>query len=239
MRAFANCDVAGLVRGDGCSADSSFVHMPLTEEESKAFFERANKEAGFLMFMPYALSVAVSAFDGLCAETGRRGSYIVPCTTDLRGTDASLNKMFFNYCSMFFFRVDAEQLGDRARLVTSIKEQFYTQSKEGFPRHFENVMVLMRILPVRVFDGMIRRHMRHCFGSFSFASVGTGFFEEGRFCGLGVSNVFHMPQVPPQVGIGFFFNQYRGRINIGVSFREGLVDAAGQRKILSTLREMG
>ena len=117
--------------------------------------------------------------------------------------------------------------------------QFYTQSKQGLPRHFENIMALMRILPVRVFDGMIRRHIRHCFGSFSFASVGTGFFEQGRFCGLGVSNVFHMPQVPPQVGIGFFFNQYRGRINIGVSFREGLVDAAGQRKILSILRELG
>jgi hypothetical protein len=139
---------------------------------------------------------------------------------------------------MLFFRVDAGQMDDRAGLIASLKEQFYSQCKQGFPQHFEDVMALMRILPVRVFAWMACRHMKHCFGSFSFASVGKGFFEGGSFCGLGVDNVFHMPHVPPQAGIGFFFNQYRGRINIGVSFSAGLVDEAGCRKILSTLREM-
>lgn len=239
MRGFADCTAQRLVHDDACKGESSFLHLPLNSAESNTFFERANQEAGFLMFMPYALSRAVEAFDELCLDRGQRGTYIVPCTTDLRGMGAAPDKLFFNYCSMFFFRVDPEQMENRAQLLLTIKEQFYAQSKAGFPRHFESVMALMRILPVRLFDWMIRRHMRHCFGSFSFASVGAGFFEEGRFCGLEVNNVFHMPQVPPQVGIGFFFNQYRGRINIGVSFREGLVDDAGRRKILSTLQEMG
>ncbi len=73
--------------------------------------------------------------------------------------------------------------------------------------------------------------------SFSFASVGEGSFESGEFCGLGVANIFHMPQVPPQVGIGFFFSRYRGRLNIGVSFRKGLVDDAGCRRIVAKLQD--
>lgn len=236
-RPLAECEIAGLVDRDANGGASSFVHLELDAEESKRFTDRAYRAAGFLMFLPYALSAAIRVFDAVCRRPGRRGDYVVPCTVDLRGPDAPLDKLFFNSCSMLFFRVGAQEMADPAALVASLKTQLYSQRKEGLPEHFERVMALMRILPVRVFDWMMCRHMRHCFGSFSFASLGAGFFEQSRFMGLVVKNVFHMPQVPPQTGLGFFFNQFQGRINVGVSFREGLLDADARKQLAAKLKD--
>lgn len=234
MRAIADQPITRL-DGGGARGGGRFLLLSLTEAESQAFTARAFKEAGFLLFMPYALSVAASAFDRLCARRGRRGRYIVPCTTDLRGTDLSAARTFFNYSSMFFFKLDAEELSDRATLLESLKQQFFEQTKSGFPKHLQNVMALMRILPIPMFDWMICRHMQHCFGSFSFASVGKSLLEGERILGSEIVNLFHMPLVPPQTGIGFFFNQFGGRLNITVSHRDGLLDEADRAVVLSAL----
>ncbi|MCF7848315.1 MAG: hypothetical protein K9M45_05645 [Kiritimatiellales bacterium] len=238
MREFSEFEAARLAPEDGCEAKGTFILHPLNREQSTAFIEKAYKEAGYLMFMPYTLGVATEIFDRLCQRKNKPGGYIIPCTIDLRGTDTSLRKMFFNYCSMFFFKVDQTEVSDRNGLVKNLKQQYFNQTKAELPQHFQNMMVLTRILPVRVFDWMMCRHMRHCFGSFSFASVGGSLFEQDKFWGIEIENLFHMPQIPPQTGIGFFFNQFHGRINIGISFREGLIDATDKAEILNMLAEL-
>ncbi len=237
-RPLADCDIAGVVDGNSCGGDSSFIHLALDAEESKRFMDRAYREAGFLMFLPYALHLVTRAFDTVCRHSGRQGEYVIPCTVDLREPEAPPDKMFFNYCSMLFFRIGPDEMNDPSSVIASLKTQLYNQRKEGLPEHFENVMALMRIMPVRAFEWMMCKHMRHCFGSFSFASVGAGFFEEGQFMGAGIVNIFHMPQVPPQTGLGFVFNQFQGRINVGVSFRENLLDSDARAKLSEQLKEL-
>jgi hypothetical protein len=236
MRAFSSRPIVRLAPSGGQPGAGCFSQWSLDLEQSEAFIKRAYAEAGFLLFMPYALSMALAAFHAVCERRGVSGQYVVPCTTDLRGSNLSLETLFFNYSSMFFFQAEGNEIARRSPLVDSIKRQFYEQTKGGLPTHMSHVMALMRILPVSLFDWMICQQMPHCFGSFSFASVGGSSLEKSRVLGAEIENLYHMPLIPPQVGVGFFFNQFRGRVNMGVSFREGLLDAEELRIIESVYR---
>ncbi len=207
------------VEKDFAGNRGDFLHLSLSAEDSQALRERASREAGYLMFMPYALAAACSAFGTLAARRKQAGSFIIPCTTDLRDLDSSRKQMFFNYCSLFFFKVDSEVVGDRVQLIKSLKEQFFKQTKEGFPQHLENFLSLMRYVPIRIFEWMNSTNL----ASFSFASVGESLLESQTVFDLKINNLYHFPLIPPHVGLGFFFTQFDGRINMGVSFREGML----------------
>lgn len=209
-----------------------FLHVYLNAEDSQALKERACREAGYLMFMPYALAAACSAFGALASRRKKAGSFIVPCTTDLRDRDNSWKQMFFNYCSLFFFKVDSGIANDRIQLIKSLKEQFFRQTKEGFPQHLENFLSLMRYIPVRVFEWMNSKNN----ASFSFASVGESLLERQTLFNLKINNLYHFPLIPPHVGIGFFFTQFNGRINMGVSFREGMLSDEEKEIVRERLR---
>jgi len=196
-----------------------FIHLHLNLEDSQALRDRASKEAGYLMFMPYALATACSAFGALASRRNKIGSFIIPCTADLRDRDRSWKQTFFNYCSLFFFKVDSGIANDRAKLIFSLKEQFFKQTKEGFPQHLADFLSLMRYVPIRVFEWMNSKNH----ASFSFASVGESLLEHQTVFNLKINNLYHFPLIPPHVGVGFFFTQFSGRINMGVSFREGVL----------------
>ena len=236
LRGFSGREIASLATDAHSSGDSVFLSFELDEGATDRMIERANREAGFLMFMPYALAVCASAF--CAARPPKPGEAIViPCTVDLRGNEPAPERTLFNAWSSFFFLLEPEDVADRAGAISSLKRRFYELRKAGFAEAMERTMVLMRILPVPVFEWLARTRMRHCFGSFSFASLGPGPFDaEGSFCGIGVENLRHMPQIPPQSGLGFFFNRYRNRINLGVSYRRGLLDSAARRRMERALR---
>jgi hypothetical protein len=234
MREMSNCNIiapAQRVRQEG---ESSFINILLNESESKSFMARANSEAGFLMFMPYAMAVSVQVFAKIF--NSESGNYIIPCTTDLRNVTAECSEMFFNYCSLLFFNVDHAETTNRLELISAIKNQFYNHSKYNFARDFEAATALMRILPLKMFTKiMTSRFMRSCLGSFAFSLTGSNIIGEQSFHGVSIRNIFHMPHVPPQVGMGFFFSRYRNRMNICVSYRRPLIDVDERRMIVDEL----
>jgi len=211
--------------------EGDFIHLCLNERDSKNVLKRANREAGYLMFMPYALSIACSAFGELAVHRNMTGSFFIPCTTDLRSRDVSWKQMFFNYCSLFFFKVDSESTKNRSLLIQSLKEQFFQQTKEGFPHHLAHFFSLMRYIPIRIFGWMNSKNQ----ASFSFASLGESLLEEQMLFDVKISNVSHFPLIPPHVGIGFFFTSFEGKINIGISFRKGLLSKEEKEIIQNAL----
>ncbi|MDF7823377.1 hypothetical protein P4B35_05085 [Pontiellaceae bacterium B12227] len=222
-------DEKGKARGN----PGHFRLRTLNEDETRTWQKRVDRDAGYLMFMPYALASACNAFSQIKAVKGRGGSFIVPSTTDLRGTTFSWKNTFFNYCSLFFFKINTGLLSDRSELIAHLKTQFFNQTKAGFPQCFQRFMGLTRGVPIRLFQLMNRYNK----ASFSVGIVGSSLFEGGAFGGLGIKNLFHLPLIPPQVGIGFFFSQINGRLNMGVSWREGSLTEGDVNAVENALYE--
>lgn len=239
VRAMSRLDLAALpvprrLRG----LPFRFKVLSFDEEQSKRIVETAYSQAGYLLVMPHLLAASIRALHPLFRRKCVSGKdYVVVVSLDTREPASREDKLFFNHVSFLFFRIEAKDAGDHKALVESIKAQMYSQVKSMQPGHFNEANMLMRILPLRVLGFFMRLPFRGMMGSFGFSHVGEADYKSKEFMGLEVLNLFHMPRVTVPPGIGVFFNQFGSRINMVLSYIEGLFEEADADGVFADLSE--
>lgn len=214
-----------------------FALVKFDEHETRAVTDRAYREAGFLMFMPYALTAAVQALDSVRRRNGIEGQdYLVAVSVDLRTPDTAAAKLFFNHVSFMFFRIPVTVAGDRRQAMDAVRTQMYEQIKSGFPHAMAESSMLMRIVPMSALGWLMRRPLRGEFASFSFACVGKGGYACPEFMEARVANLFHMPLVPVPPGLGLVVNHFGDRMNAVLSYLDGMFSDEDIRNIGDDLR---
>jgi len=58
--------------------------------------------------------------------------------------------------------------------------------------------------------------------TFAFSHLGKSSYQHPMFMNRKVTELFHMPRVPVPPGLGFFSNYYNGRLNLVISYLDGL-----------------
>lgn len=207
--------------------------------ETQAVTERAYREAGFLMFMPYALASAVQALDGTFKTRAPEGQeYVVSVSVDLRTPDTAVSRLFFNHLSFLIFRIPTAVAGDRRRVLETIRSQMYEQIKSGFPRALSEASMLMRILPPALLRRVLVKPLRGEFASLGFSCVGKGGYAQSLFMETRVDNLFHMPLVPVPPGLGFVVNQFGSQMNAVLSYVDGMLDEEDVQRIQDSVRRL-
>lgn len=218
---------------------SRFWVMEFDEQESKAIHDRASREAGFLMFMPYALTAGVQAFDAALRARGGKGQdYIISVSVDARTRETAAQRLFFNNLSFLFFHVPEASVGDRQNLLAAIRTQMYEQVKSGFPRALSESSMLMRILPRSVLARLLLWLMNGEPASFAFSSVNKRGYPASRFMDADVANLFHMPLVPVPPGIGLFVNEFGSLMNVVLSYLDGMLSSEDVSRFDADLRRL-
>ena len=215
-----------------------FQVLEFNAEASRAIAERANREAGFLMFMPYALAASLEAMAPVFVRRKKAEGtdFLVSVSVDLRTPDTAPAAVFFNHISFLFFQVPVAIMGDRKQVLETIRLQMYDQVKSGFPKAMADSSMLMRILPVSVLSRIMLKPLRGEFASLGFTCVGKGGYPFARFMGADLVNLLHMPLVPVPPGIGFFINQFGSKMNAVLSYVEGMLDDDDLRHIRDEVR---
>ena len=214
-----------------------FELLACDEATSRQVVAVASREAGPMMLMPYALSVAIEALHTAFERRGGSGAeYIIPVSLDSRSPQRQTEALFFNHLSFLFFRARAAEVGDRKRLVTGMVRQFYDQIKAGLPQDLEVATRLMRIVPLPLLRPLVKLPMNGCLGSFCFAYVGKSAYTQPDFMRLPVRNLFHMPRVPVLPGFGVFFTQFGERLNVTFSWLDGIFSADEIRQVTDVLK---
>lgn len=193
-------------------------------EETKRITNTAFDEAGYLMLMPYLFSRVVEGLHRLFERRGApSGSYVVPVSTDMRSSTKDIREeFFFNHNSMFFFQIQPEDIGDRKRLIATIRAQLYEQIQSRFPQNLLAASALMRIAPLPFLERFLRLPLGGKIASFCFSHVSKDSFVSADLLGVRIINMFHMPRTPVPPGIGVFFNTYGERLNATISCLDGL-----------------
>jgi hypothetical protein len=70
---------------------------------------------------------------------------------------------------------------------------------------------------------MLYLPMRGRIASFAFSHLGKSSYQSDEFMGSTIENIFHMPRVPAQPGLGFFSSLHDGRLNLVISRLDGLL----------------
>ncbi len=215
--------------------DYKYNVIQFDKEQTNKIIERANKEAGYLLIMPFLLGQAVCAFNQLLNKKGiRNGSMVVPVTVNAR-KKREVNKIFFNHLSFMFFRFINKEAEDP---VNVIKSQLYEQTKSGLTDKFGQNAMLMRILPVSILSKLLGLYSKGTMASFSFSYLGETGLAGKRLLGKKVFNVFHLPRpsVPP--GLGIFLNNYNGKMSLTISYLSELLDKDDVLFLVDKLKKM-
>jgi len=198
--------------------------LSFSEQETGEIYERAYREAGYLMESPYLLAVIIQGMHELFrSRNGSGSSYLIPVTMDLRPGKDPLQEVFFNYVSYLFYQVPAREANDRAGLIALLKQQMYDQVKSGFPRDLAEASLLTRIAPLPVLGKLLHLPLKGKMATFAFSHLGKSAYQHPAFMGKPIENLFHMPRVPVPPGLGFFSNYYNKRLNVVISYLNGLL----------------
>ena len=216
-----------------------FKLISFNEQQTNAIIEAINKEAGYLMLMPYVLAVSVQVLHKIFTTRGiKSGDYIVPVSIDMRTPEKAQQEMFFNHMSFFLFRIKAEEVDSFSAVLETIKQQMYDQVKSGLPRDISQAAFLTRIAPLPLLSYLIRVHLKGEIASFCFAHVGEASYAFPRFMENKINNIFHMPRLPIPPGLGIFFNQFQGKMNVILSYIEGILSDDETEAIVNNLQKM-
>jgi len=212
-----------------------FKIIQFDEEETSKIIERANKEAGYLLVMPFLLSKTVSVFNKLLNKKGiRNDNMVVPVTVNARKKGV-FNKIFFNHLSFMFFSFNSKEAESP---IASIKNQLYEQTKSRFADKFCNNAMLMRIFPAPILSKLLGLYSKGKMATFSFSYLGEAVNSERKLFSKAVQNVYHMPcpSVPP--GIGVIINNCNGKFNLTISYLNALLDEKDAEYLVNELNEM-
>ena len=208
--------------GKGCQR---YHLLSFTEQETAAIYDRAYTEAGYLMESPYLLAVIIQSIDELfTAKQAAGSSYLIPVTMDLRPGRDPLQEIFFNYVSYLFYQVPLHEAGDRKGLIALLKQQMYDQVKSGFPKDLAEASLLTRIAPLPVLGKLLHLPMKGKMATFAFSHLGKSSYQHPLFMDGKVTNIFHMPRVPVPPGLGFFSNYCGNKLNLVISYLDGVLE---------------
>lgn len=223
IRSLSETPLAALpVRGDKKKA-FRYRLIRFNEQETQAIYDNAYRTAGYLMEMPYLLSVIMQAVDGLFEERkAEQGNYMAAVSIDMRRGGDIKEELFFNHVSYLFFQAARGIVKNRKELVNSIKTQMYDQVKAGIPRDIMEASHLTRIAPLALFKKVINGPFKGKINTFILSHVSKNQLSP-ELMGAKIEDVFHMPRVPVPPGLGFFSNYFNGRLNLVISYLDGLM----------------
>ncbi|MGB5158875.1 MAG: hypothetical protein WBN77_15725 [Desulfobacterales bacterium] len=214
-----------------------FKILSFDKKDADTISENAFNEAGYLMLMPYSLAASVYCFHKIFA--GRlisSGDYVIPVSINMKKQEKENKQFFFNNVSFLIFKIKADIAEDFAGLINSVKEQMYNQVKADFPGDLCKASMLMRIAPLSLLGRLMKIYLKGQVASFSFSYLGEAVYTYGDFMGNNILNLFHMPRVPVPPGIGIFFQRSNERMNVILSYLDGMLKDEEAEEILSLLQ---
>ncbi len=214
-----------------------FKILSFGRKETEAIAENAFNEAGYLMLMPYALAASVYALHGIFTGRGiSSGDYVIPVSIDTRKQEEVKKDLFFNHVSFFIFKAKASDASDFKALLKSLKEQMYAQVGSDLPGDICKASLLMRIAPASLLSSLLKLYFKGEIASFCFSYVGKTAYTSPSFMGNKITNIFHMPRTPVPPGIGIFFQQSNEKLNVILSYLDGMLSKDEEEIFLTSLK---
>lgn len=215
-------------------AAQAFNFLPLFFDrvQSAAIYARSLSEAGYLMFMPFALAKSLQSMD---KAVKRDGDYLVPVNVNLR-PQSSGESIFFNHLSFLFFRVSRSMVNTGTQLCRELALQFFEQTKAKVSDNLAQAAGLMRIAPLPLVAALLDKFMGGKSAAFAFSYLSESAFHKKSFCGCSIKNIFHLPLIPLKPGIGIFFTRYNDCLNLTLVYAKGALSEAQAEALAQELK---
>ncbi len=232
---------AGKPAGRGACETSASAYrvISLTEEETDAFRRRSDSEAGPFMITPFLLALTALHYNKMlsCYNT-EDNSILIPMSIDMRGQDdIPSDAVFFNQWSMLSISLKRSAMNELSSVINEARRQIFTGTGERIALAFRAASRLTRIAPPALLLKIVRKMGTAASGTFMFSFVSGSSLSDGKFAGRKLSNLYHLPSMPPITGLGVFFNMFGNRLNAVISYRSGVFPEADIERFAKELEK--
>lgn len=212
------------------AANNSYV-ITLNHEEITKIKQKSEEAAGPFMLGCYMAAIVAWNFEQLKRSRHIEGNVMLPMSIDLRGVFVPTDILFFNQWSVsplyFSARIDATL----KTWLASARQQIIFNTSNRVPQAFRQANMLTRIVPLR----LMKRLLATLSGSVMFSFLPDSLITntEGS---IKIKNLYHLPLMPPEPGMGVFINVFEQKMNIVLSWRESVISLDEAQNFAQDLR---
>ncbi|PCI44375.1 MAG: hypothetical protein COB41_04525 [Proteobacteria bacterium] len=193
-----------------------FKLLSFDADTSKNIMRNAMKEAGMTGTSLYFIGCLMRALEKTgCQE---KAGFCVPYAMNMRKRKA-LFPLFGNQVSFLFAQASMEQVRDRKKLFTSLREQHKTTIRTGLDQALVPLMWAGSWLPLEKYGGIIRNTPQgEERSSFWFSYTGEPEPQVSEIAGTKVKTMFQLSQVTSAPSLGMLVSQYNGEITLSFNY---------------------
>ncbi|MFA6104765.1 MAG: hypothetical protein WCV67_19875 [Victivallaceae bacterium] len=196
-----------------------YVLIQLDEAGFAALMKRADSEAGPMMLTPYLVTTIQEALHRIFSRRGDPNSICVcPMTVSLR--QGRRDELFFNRWSLMpMYSSSVSSHEERLKQQVGL---FYAYMKTKLPYSLTKACLLCRPLPLPLIAGFSQKPVTS--GTAAIALLSQMEFDSVSMFGEEIKALYHVPRIPPSPGLGIFMNRRGSKLNITLSWTDGIID---------------
>jgi len=194
----------------------NFKLLNFDADTSKNIMQNAMKEAGMTGTSLYFIGCLMRALEKTgCQENN---GFCVPYAMNMRKRKA-LFPLFGNQVSFLFAQASMEQVRDRKKLFTSLREQHKTTIRTGLDQALVPLMWAGSWLSLEKYGEIIRNTPQgEERSSFWFSYTGEPEPQVSEIAGTKVKTMFQLSQVTSAPSLGMLVSQYNGEITLSFNY---------------------
>lgn len=213
-----------------------FRLMTLGGDAARTSFERAESHSGAFARMAFFLAAAVRSHHAVFRLRGTDpGAYVVSIPVQMQ-RKGSRGPIFQNHLSILFFGLPCTEVDDLGGLAHSIRGQLAEMMRSRLDQRWADGLRLARRVPSGILMHMVRRRFRGEIASFFHSFTGSFADDAETLFGVRIVNAYHVPTVARPPGSGLFVGEHRGRLNVTLSWRDGVLSEPEADVMLDALR---
>lgn len=205
----------------------------LNESQFASLTNRSDLEVGPMMLTPYLVTVIQEALHGIFTKRGNPSSMcLCPMTVSMR-QQGCRNELFFNRWSIMPMYSSSESSHEER-----LKEQlrlFYSYIKSKLPYALTKASLLCRPMPLPLISKFAQKPFSGTTGTATIALLNQMEFTSTSLLGEKLSNLYHIPRIPPAPGLGIFMNRRGSKLNITLSWVEDIIEDEEIEMLSSTI----
>jgi len=200
-------------------------HLVYTFDETAtgAIRQRSARLVGPLFNLPFYLASSARAIDRIFFDRGQKPPQLVVSVPAHVRKKGGIATPFHNRLTMLFFRLTPADLSTLASACGAAAKQFLEMSKAKLDHSFSIALDLLRPLPPKAYMSFVLWHGRGEIVSFFHSHTGNFALGTSSFFGGTIRNAYHIPSVSTPPGIGVFFGEFRDKLTLTISWRQGCV----------------
>lgn len=200
------------------SFKTGYLISQLNEQEHQQVEKAMKQYSKGLVSTPYYLACAAKAYQSELGERYSKGDFFVPMPTETRKKGAR-GPVLTNQHSMLFFRMQRDQISNKATLVYSIGQQFFEQVRQRLPQQYAAMIRMLRLIPTWFYYRLIQRPNGDGIASFIF-SQSPAPDNLQNFMGHQLLDATALPPNTAPPGISFQIMTFEGRLKLVLQYSE-------------------